>query len=330
MLRFQCSQLVTERLDPLVNPGLLPSPHLHQIVGGSSFNATLSHDLAALSTCTSCTFLDDASNYWTAVLFFRARNGTYKRVPQVPGLGLGGRGGITVYYIPPRTAGAKTTAFRPGFRMLVGDVGAKTAAAAAGDPKICHRCMPISGEHSHLNCAAPDAVTLPGRFCPGGIRSVVTFPTCWDGVRLDSVDHRSHMAYPVKGTETDPFDYDGGTCPESHPVKVPQVMYEVQWDTTQFNDRALWPEEDGLQPFVWSSGDKHGYSQHGDYVFGWKGDALQRAMDNRCFGEVCEGLPTQTPEKAAECTKPVDVDEDIDSCEITSHLVTYLDIIGLS
>lgn len=39
-------------------------------------------------------------------------------------------------------------------------------------------------------------------------------------------------------------------------------------------------------------------------------------MDNRCFGEVCEGLPTQTPEQAAKCTKPVDVDEDIDSCEI--------------
>lgn len=23
----------------------------------------------------------------------------------------------------------------------------------------------------------------------------VTFPDCWDGVRLDSPDHRSHMAY---------------------------------------------------------------------------------------------------------------------------------------
>lgn len=60
---------------------------------------------------------------------------------------------------------------------------------------------------------------------------------------------------------------------------------------------------------LWYSDQHHGR-------FGWKGDALQRAMDNRCFGEVCEGLPTQTPEQAAKCTKPVDVDEDIDSCEI--------------
>lgn len=36
MLRFECSQLVIERLDPLVNPGMIPSPHVHQIVGKSS------------------------------------------------------------------------------------------------------------------------------------------------------------------------------------------------------------------------------------------------------------------------------------------------------
>src|SRR4051812_27773375 len=59
MLRFSCSQLTIDRVDPLVNPGAIPSPHLHQIVGGNSFNATMdpaNHDLAADSTCTSCTF----------------------------------------------------------------------------------------------------------------------------------------------------------------------------------------------------------------------------------------------------------------------------------
>lgn len=40
MIRFGCSQLVIERLDPLVNPGELASPHVHQIVGGNSFNAS--------------------------------------------------------------------------------------------------------------------------------------------------------------------------------------------------------------------------------------------------------------------------------------------------
>lgn len=41
LLRFSCSQLVIERTDPLVNPGLNPSPHTHQIVGGNSFNVTV-------------------------------------------------------------------------------------------------------------------------------------------------------------------------------------------------------------------------------------------------------------------------------------------------
>lgn len=40
-LRFGCSQLVVERSDPLVNPGMLPTPHMHQIVGGDSFNVTV-------------------------------------------------------------------------------------------------------------------------------------------------------------------------------------------------------------------------------------------------------------------------------------------------
>ncbi|MBE3049309.1 DUF1996 domain-containing protein [Candidatus Bathyarchaeota archaeon] len=37
LLRFGCSQLTVQRLDPLVNPGSAPSPHLHQIIGGVNF-----------------------------------------------------------------------------------------------------------------------------------------------------------------------------------------------------------------------------------------------------------------------------------------------------
>lgn len=83
MLRFGCPQVVIDRLDPLVNPGVIPSPHVHQIVGGNAFNATIpSSDVSALATCTTCQFSDDFSNYWTANMYFKAKNGTYKRVPQ--------------------------------------------------------------------------------------------------------------------------------------------------------------------------------------------------------------------------------------------------------
>jgi hypothetical protein len=45
----------------------------------------------------------------------------------------------------------------------------------------------------------------------------------------------------------------GGSCPSSHPVKVPQVMYEIMWDVREFRDAALWPT-DGSNPFTLSMG----------------------------------------------------------------------------
>ncbi|TVY81377.1 hypothetical protein LSUE1_G007180 [Lachnellula suecica] len=142
-----------------------------------------------------------------------------------------------------------------------------------------------------------------------GIRTNLHFPTCWDGKNLDSPDHQSHIAYPTAGPAT--FDTDGGACPSTHPVKIPQLMFEVVWDTTQFNDKNLWPE-DGSQPFVFSMGDTTGYGQHGDYVFGWQGTALQTAMDNACFGATCKGLTTQTTATANKCSVPKTVNENED------------------
>lgn len=58
------------------------------------------------------------SNYWTANLYFKARNGSYKRVPQVPNRDLfndkytpGTKGGFVVYYVSPGKS--KVTAFKP-------------------------------------------------------------------------------------------------------------------------------------------------------------------------------------------------------------------------
>lgn len=43
----------------------------------------------------------------------------------------------------------------------------------------------------------------------------------------------------------------GGACPASHPVKVPQVMYELMWNTSSFMDQSMWPT-DGKNPFIYS------------------------------------------------------------------------------
>ncbi|KAK3947607.1 hypothetical protein QBC32DRAFT_270471 [Pseudoneurospora amorphoporcata] len=142
---------------------------------------------------------------------------------------------------------------------------------------------------------------MPNCVCKEGIMANVRFPTCWDSKNLDTADHASHVAYPSSGT----FETNG-PCPATHPVKIPQLFYEVIWDTRPFNDNSIWPE-DGSQPFVWSYGDFTGYGTHGDYVFGWKGDGLQRAMDS------CNGvLKRQTIAQANQCSQKQKVAEYID------------------
>lgn len=303
LLRFSCSQLVVERLDPLVNPGVVGSPHLHQVIGGNSFNASMDPktlDIPGSATCTTCTFPEDFSNYWTAVMFFRARNGTYKRVPQKGNVYFEeSNGGMTIYYIPSYNH-TTVTAFKPGFRMITGDPTIRTREEAGRYRQLTYTCLqdPMTRTNETLD--------MPKEPCPAGIMANLRFPTCWDGVNLDSPDHSSHVSYPETGT----FE-EGGLCPVSHPVKIPQLFYEIVWDTTTFNDKAEWPE-DGSQPFVWSYGDATGFGNHGDYMFGWKGDALQKVMDTDCNGFKCPELGYQEIREGNKCTKQRDVEEDID------------------
>lgn len=302
LLRFSCSQLVIERLDPLVNPGVIGSPHLHQIIGGDAFNASMYPeyiDIPSEATCTTCTFGQDFSNYWTAVLFFRARNGSFHQVSQKGNVYFEeSNGGMTVYYIPSYGS-TKVTAFQPGFRMIVGDPTLRTEEEAKRYRQLTYTCLqdPMTRTGETLD--------MPKEPCPAGIMANLRFPTCWDGVNLDSPDHASHVSYPESGT----FE-DGGPCPSTHPVKIPQLFYEVIWDTTPFNDQSEWPE-DGSQPFVWSFGDATGYGNHGDYMFGWKGDALQIAMDTNCNGDRCPELEYQEIKNGNQCTKKPALEENL-------------------
>lgn len=195
LLRFSCSQLVVERLDPLVNPGLDQSPHVHQIIGGNAFNTSMDPSTAPpdIATCTTCTFAEDFSNYWTATLYFRARNGTFKRVPQKGNVYFeDSNGGMTVYYIPKNVNGATpgaVTAFKKGFRMLVGDPTYRSEADAKRFRQLTYTCL------QNMNTRTGETLDFPKKPCPAGIMVNVRFPTCWDGRNLDSPDHMSHVAY---------------------------------------------------------------------------------------------------------------------------------------
>jgi hypothetical protein len=72
--------------------------------------------------------------------------------------------------------------------------------------------------------------------------------------------------------------------------------------------------------FLYSHESSTGFSQHGDYVFGWKGDALQRAMNAHCTGDKCNVLDLQSTEDAVKCTVPRTVEEGVDGCKFFSAL----------
>ncbi|KLU85568.1 hypothetical protein MAPG_04591 [Magnaporthiopsis poae ATCC 64411] len=317
-LRFACSQLVVERTDPLVNPGQLPSTHMHQIVGGSSFNITMDPmtiDPPKTSRCTSCRMVEDFSNYWTASIYFRSpENGTFKRIPQMANGQLNGtlmkqEGGITAYYMRPFSGrNKKTTVMKPGFRMFAGDINRKTKPPRPIN--VCHRCLSASERvmgGAGAPCDSSDTAEFPNKPCPGGIRATVIFPSCWDGKNLDSPDHVSHVAYQPGS------NLAGDKCPSTHPVRIPQVMYEIMYDTSgAFADPKYY--KDGKQPLVYSFGDSKGYGAHGDYLFGWKDGALQRAMDalgTNCFSEDCPVLQLQSADDAIACTKKQQYVEDV-------------------
>lgn len=61
------------------------------------------------------------------------------------------------------------------------------------------------------------------------------------------------MAWPLgRVDERLGIIFHEGTCPESHPVQTPTILYEIAWDTAPFKD--VWPK-DGRQPLVMSMGD---------------------------------------------------------------------------
>ncbi|KAI3394941.1 hypothetical protein diail_2048 [Diaporthe ilicicola] len=285
-LRFGCGTVSIQRLDPLVEPGKTPSSHLHQIVGGNAFNATMSGDIGNQGTCTTCTFSEDFSNYWTAVMFFKhPTNGSYKRVSimENDALPAGINGGMTIYYTQQdfySNGNQKITAFKPGFRMTVGN---PTTNSAGG----------TSSKGLKFVCLQSKSTR------------------CWDGKNLDTPNHQDHMY------DTQPGAFQpAGACPSSHPVRMPQVAYETLWDTAQF--KSMWPSG-GANPFVMSYMGKkdglNGYGTHADYIFGWEGDSLQRAMDSNCMFQGCENgnpLKSQSVAQMNACSAKKQVAEDID------------------
>lgn len=261
--------IVVERCDPIMYPGV-PSEHLHTIMGGDAFDLTLDYDKTQTSNCTTCGVTKDLSNYWVPTLYFRAENGSFINVEQV--------GGINVYYQERMDwtdycAGKKLEPFPKGFRMIAGDrLRRRWSPASLDQQAIEYVCLLTHGE-----VGPPPFAGFPNRSCPNGLQIRIRFPSCWDGIKVDSPDNRNHVAYPA--------GVDNGPCPKTHPVRIPPMLYEMTWHVRAFDHlRKPWG-----QPFVLSQGDPTGFGYHADFLNGWDVDLLEKAIRDPTCGNTSGG-----------------------------------------
>ena len=118
--------------------------------------------------------------------------------------------------------------------------------------------------------------------CPVGdiVNLSILFPMCWNGVDLDSPDHKSHMAHVV----AEP-DGSGGwllVCPASHPVALTQVSYNVGFPVTVDNAHPNgtsrgWRLSSDMYDTELHPG---GHSAHGDWFMAWHPEIMDLFIEH--------------------------------------------------
>jgi hypothetical protein len=111
----------------------------------------------------------------------------------------------------------------------------------------------------------------------------IEFPMCWDGINLDSPDHRSHMSYAVN----DPTSSTGIGCPASHPVQFAFITQKIRYRVAPGDDTSAWR----LSSDTYDSSLPGGYSAHGDWFNGWD-PAVNRTWVEQCLNanRDCHGF----------------------------------------
>jgi len=277
-----CHPLTIQRSDPIVNPGV-PGGHVHSVVGGNAFQRNMGPMDALKANETSCDKAIDHSNYWVPQLYHQRADQMWEIVPfnhnavyyqlracdYAPGLTHCDNPGPDATKIP--------MAFPDGFRMVAGDPARRTQNDSDPAQRAVHMVCLTFDSLGALQ-AVQQAPGFPKQRC-NTIRAEVYFPSCWDGKNLDTPDHKSHMAYPAIG------DFNGGVCPESHPVALFSIFFEFFFDTGAFPD---WNR------FAFANGDPTGFGYHGDFVMGWTDRVLLQTAHRDCVNAAnCPKLGNQ-------------------------------------
>ncbi|KAL8673984.1 MAG: hypothetical protein Q9168_001627 [Polycauliona sp. 1 TL-2023] len=294
---FGVSTLVRERLDPLLNPGAV-SGHVHSILGGNAFAATMDFDTTQTSTCTTTEVVLDKTNYWVPSVYFH-KDGKFTLVPEQSHK-------IYYKYGDNGKPDLGRSEFPENFRMFAGNANLRSDDGSHG----------TGGTQLNWQCHGPsttEAIGFPKGFTScngnnvGGLAATMRFPSCWNGQDFDKANPSAHMSYP--GTQA-------GTagCPAGfQKARFPEVMIEYWLDIKQFDGQYGADEI----PWVLANGDPLGYGFHMDFLNGWKVGALAGAMKTCNKGNTGDRLDTPqcfgagAQQDSNSCTKASSVNEDI-------------------
>jgi Domain of unknown function (DUF1996) len=231
--------------DPIVFPRHPRWSHDHTFVGNVSTSAFST--LSSLRTAgTTCDRKADTAAYWAPTLLINGR-------PFLPPA-------ATIYY--RRKTLARVRPFPPGLKMIAGN----SRATSPQSPKVTFwACGVIKSTFYSYNPFRPSAGSVSYSSGPSGVPRCppparlelhVNFPDCWSGKRLDSPDHKSHMAYSA-----------GGKCAPAHPVAMPAISLVYSYPTIPPGPVV-----------VLSSGGR--YSGHADFINAWDQSTLRKLVAN--------------------------------------------------
>ncbi|KAF9883750.1 hypothetical protein FE257_003004 [Aspergillus nanangensis] len=229
----------------------------------------------------------DKSAYWTPALYFMHENNDTELVNSHVTAAIS-------YYL---LYGDNVTAFPEGFRMIAGDTfqrdfqwpipdppqsewaGSDISQAALRQKAVGVNCLNYANppEPSLSRHFLPDKAFID-QHCADGLRLEIMFPSSWDGRAADSVDHKSHLAYPslVMDGAWDCLMLSRKLTREfrrwnvGFESRVVSMFYETIWNTTAFAAQA--------GTFVLSNGDPTGFGYHGDFMNGWESGVLEKAV----------------------------------------------------
>jgi hypothetical protein len=229
--------------DPIVYPGQQGRAHHHTFFGNVAINyATTDPSASGNSTCVGGVI--NRSGYWVPSVI-DTRTGR----PVQPD-------GNLIYYKRGYNGvqASQITVPPAGLRMIVGNMYASDPANAIWNSPFFFECIG----------SAPYARGMSIPACKVGerLQLVITLPQCWDGVNLDSADHKSHMAPAKNG------------CPATHPVPIPAISFNILYTVKTGDDPTKWRLSSDM--YEWSK--PAGYSAHGDWWNGWDQTVLTQIV----------------------------------------------------